>query len=70
MYIYHEEDEYFKKIYDIGEYTHKIKLLSEYYKFHNEVPRIFILSITETLDDYIDEHRQMNYEHATRNMKK
>lgn len=51
-------------------YDNKVKMLSEYYKFHNEVPRIFILSVTETLDNYIDEHRQLNYAKAMQIMKK
>lgn len=45
-------------------------MLSEYYKFHNEVPRLFMLSIAETLDNYIDERRQLEYVKVTNILKK
>jgi hypothetical protein len=45
-------------------------MLSEYYKFHNEVPRLFMLSISETLDNYIDEKRQLEYVKVTNILKK
>lgn len=30
----------------------KIKLLSEYYRFHNEIPRLFMLSTSDVMNKY------------------
>lgn len=57
-------------MYAANEYQGKIKMLSEYYKFHNEVPRLFMLSFMDTLDSYVDEKRQLEYVKVTNILKK
>lgn len=68
--MFHDEEECLKRVYSVEEYPNKIHMLSEYYKFHNEVPRLFMLSIAETLDNYIDERRQLEYVKVTNILKK
>jgi hypothetical protein len=55
-----------KRVYGLDEYTGKIKMLSEYYKFHNEVPRLFMMAFAETIDNYVDEQRQLEYAKVTK----
>jgi hypothetical protein len=38
-----EEDEFLKRYYEMKEYDHKIKSLTEYYKFHKDIARLFML---------------------------
>ena len=35
---------------NIEEQTNKVKLLTEYYRFHNEIPRLFMLPISEIMN--------------------
>jgi hypothetical protein len=39
---YQNEQEYLKRFYKKSEFTNKIKLLGEYYRFHFEAPRLFM----------------------------
>lgn len=38
-----EEDEYLKRFYKSIEYENKITMLSEYYKYHKDISRLFML---------------------------
>lgn len=42
--------------------------LAEYYKYHNEIPRIFCTEIFETYFDYHDLKRQLNYDEVTKKL--
>lgn len=42
--------------------------LIEYYKFHNEIPRIFCSEIFELFFDYHDMKRQLNFEVVTKKL--
>ena len=39
---YDENEEYLKRFYKNTEYLTKIQILTEYYKFHKDIPRLFI----------------------------
>lgn len=56
-----DEDEYFKRFYKSSEYDGKIKLLSEYYKFHRDIPRIFAVPASRALNKYHDQRRKIEY---------
>ena len=47
----------------------KIKLLTEYYKFHNDIARIFIMSEAIPLNKYHDKKRRLEYIRVTRMLK-
>jgi len=61
-----EEEEYLKRYYHLGEYDHKIKMLSEYYKYHTDISRMFMLPITNILNKYHDKKRRIEYIRITR----
>lgn len=46
---YHESSEYLKRFYTHQEYHNKITLLSEYYQYHQELPRMFQEHISEII---------------------
>ncbi|CAD8126310.1 unnamed protein product [Paramecium sonneborni] len=56
-----EEDEYLKRFYNIEEYPQKIVLLTEYYKFHADIARIFEEPICSVLNKYYDKKRKYDY---------
>lgn len=56
-----DSEEYLKRIYQITEYPFKIQALSEYYKYHSDVPRIFIAKICDTMNKYHDKRRKIEY---------
>ncbi|CAD8112176.1 unnamed protein product [Paramecium primaurelia] len=56
-----EEDEYFKRFYKIEEYPQKIALLTEYYKFHADIARIFQEPVCTVLNKYYDKKRKYDY---------
>jgi hypothetical protein len=58
---YLDEDEYFKRYYELYEYDNKIRLLAEYYKFHKDIPRLFGLPGSKTMNKYHDEKRKLDY---------
>jgi hypothetical protein len=45
-----DRDEYVKKFYQKHKSKKKIESLVEYYKYHEEIPRMFMLPITDTLN--------------------
>lgn len=48
------------------EYDGKIELLSEFYKFHSDIPRLFMLPIAEAIHNYYDKKRRLNFIRVTR----
>ena len=66
---YDEEEEYLKRFYRINEYDYKIKMLSEYYKFHRDIARIFMLPTSLILNKYHDRKRRLEYIRITKMLK-
>lgn len=56
-----DEDEYLKRYYQIQENEFKMKMLAEYYKFHKDIPRLFMLPICDSLNKYHDKKRRIEY---------
>ena len=49
-----EDNEYLFRFYKKKEYKTKLIELLEYYKFHNEIPRIFATPISELINKRYD----------------
>ncbi len=47
----------------------KIELLSEYYKYHEDVPRIFMMPLAEVVHNFYDKKRRINYIKITKMLK-
>lgn len=56
-----KKEEMLKRYYKNGEYSKKIHLLSEYYKFHEDVPRLAMLPLSNIIHSYHDQKRRLNY---------
>ena len=56
-----DQDEYLKRLYKLPEYPTKISLLAEYYKFHTDIPRIFMEPINTILNKFYDKKRKFEY---------
>ncbi|CAD8123230.1 unnamed protein product [Paramecium sonneborni] len=56
-----EDEEYFKRFYQLKEFPQKIQLLTEYYKFHIDIARIFEEPICSILNKYYDKKRKYDY---------
>lgn len=54
-------EEMLKRYYRVPEYPKKIKLLCEYYKFHEDVPRLAMLPLSALIHNYHDQKRRINY---------
>lgn len=54
-------DEYLKRFYEYSEYDYKIELLSEYYKFHKDIPRLFLARVAKIMNKYHDKKRKLDY---------
>lgn len=52
----------------LDKYNEFMHHLVEYYKYHNEIPRLFCTEIFEAYFDYHDLKRQINYEDVTRKL--
>eukprot|EP01017_Pseudomicrothorax_dubius_P032615 TRINITY_DN4287_c0_g1_i2.p1 TRINITY_DN4287_c0_g1~~TRINITY_DN4287_c0_g1_i2.p1 ORF type:complete len:752 (-),score=98.27 TRINITY_DN4287_c0_g1_i2:137-2392(-) len=63
---YDEEEEYLKRSYKMSEYQGKIQALTEYYKFHQEIPRLFMLPETGVLNKFHDRKRRIEYNRITK----
>ena len=48
------------------EYTNKIEMFAEYYKFHNDVARMFMLPESYSLNKYHDKKRKIEYIRITK----
>ncbi|CAD8121441.1 unnamed protein product [Paramecium sonneborni] len=56
-----EDEEYLKRYYQLKEFCQKIQLLTEYYKFHIDIARIFKEPICSILNKYYDKKRKYDY---------
>ncbi|CAD8121622.1 unnamed protein product [Paramecium sonneborni] len=65
-YSYDDDDEYLKRYYFKDEYTQKVQLLTEYYKFHTDIARLFMEPIAILLNKYYDKKRKYEYYRISR----
>ena len=56
-----KKKEFLRRIYKIHEYKGKITLQTEYYKYHNEIPRCFMVPHGDQLAIYHDKKRNIEY---------
>jgi hypothetical protein len=61
-----EEEEFLKRFYQFSEYPFKIKMLTEYYKYHRDIARMFMVPTTHVLNKYHDKKRRVEYVRITR----
>lgn len=54
-------EEFLRKAYDSETIRSKLRLLAEYYKYHEDVPRLFMTNLTHTIHNYYDKKRRINY---------
>lgn len=64
-----EECEYLKRFYQIEDYWLKLKVLTEYYKYHKDIARLFMLPIVKKLNKYHDKRRRVEYQKITKIIK-
>lgn len=50
-----------KRTYNYQEITNKLKSFQEYYKFHNDVPRVIELGVEKIMEKYYDKKRKLDY---------
>jgi hypothetical protein len=56
-----EEEEYMTEVFEPTRTKKKVEFLTEYYKFHNEIPRIFIKEVSDVMNRYHDKKRRIDY---------
>lgn len=56
-----EEEEFLNRFYAFHECDGKMKRLTEYYKFHHDISRMFMLPIANILNKYHDKKRRIYY---------
>ena len=66
---YLEDENLLKRIYKVEEYPKRIEMLTEYYKYHEDVPRLFMKPVASTVHNYYDKKRRINYIKITRMLK-
>lgn len=58
---YENEEENLTRYYNSSEFGYKLNYLTEYYKYHKEVPRLFMLPISHTMNNFHDKKRRIEY---------
>ncbi|CAD8208614.1 unnamed protein product [Paramecium pentaurelia] len=58
---FEEQEEYFKFYYTYPQLKDNQKHLTEYYRYHRDIPRIFIKNITSQLEVYHEKQREIRY---------
>ena len=64
-----EDEEYLKRYYKKNEWKTKIHMLTEYYKFHKDISRLFMMPSTNVLNKYHDKKRRLEYMRVTKILK-
>ena len=67
---FEDKNEYLQKLYGKKEIKVKQKLIKEYYKYHNEVPRWFMENITPTMSKHHDNKRKLQFHQIIKKNKK
>ncbi|CAD8047011.1 unnamed protein product [Paramecium sonneborni] len=63
-----EEEEYLKRSYAKKETTSKIKALLEYYKYHKDIPRLFMQKVYITINKFHEKKRRIEYANIKRKL--
>lgn len=54
------------RFYPLSQQTLHLRSLTEYYKFHSEVPRLFMMPVSEIIHEFHDKKRRVNYIRITK----
>ncbi|CAD8046171.1 unnamed protein product [Paramecium sonneborni] len=63
-----EEEEYLKRSYAKKEATSKTKALLEYYKYHKDIPRLFMQKVYITINKFHEKKRRIEYGNIKRKL--
>ncbi|CAD8097493.1 unnamed protein product [Paramecium sonneborni] len=58
---YQDDSEFLSRLYFLNEVFEKLRLFSEYYKYHNEIPRFFMPKLCKIMSNYHDKRRRIEY---------
>lgn len=58
---YENEDETLTRYYNSSEFDYKLNYLTEYYKYHKEVPRLFMIPLCHIMNNFHDRKRRIEY---------
>ena len=61
-----EEEEFLKRFYKSYEVEEKIEMLTEYYKYHGDVARIFLQKVQKVVNKFHDRKRRIEYKKITK----
>lgn len=61
-----ESEELLRRVYFRHEQRCRVQNLTEYYKFHIEIPRLFLLPVAEIINKHHDRKRRLNYLRVTK----
>jgi hypothetical protein len=59
--LYQDKEEYLKDCYSFHQSQRKINQLIEYYKYHYDVPRIYIKAIEPIIEDFHNKYKEIKY---------
>lgn len=59
--VFLEDEEFLRRIYELNEYPAKVKLLTEYYKFHTDIPRLFMEPLCDIMNRMHDKKRRVEF---------
>ncbi|CAD8132022.1 unnamed protein product [Paramecium pentaurelia] len=63
-----EEEEYLKRSYVKKEAIQKVKALQEYYKYHKDIPRLFMQNVYLTINKFHEKKRRLEYANIKRKL--
>ncbi|CAK72689.1 unnamed protein product (macronuclear) [Paramecium tetraurelia] len=63
-----EEEEYLKRSYVKKEAQQKVKALQEYYKYHKDIPRLFMQNVYLTINKFHEKKRRLEYANIKRKL--
>ena len=59
--LYNQTSKNLKRYYYLSEYPDKQRYVIEYYKYYEDVPRIFMDKISNVIHNFYDKKRKINY---------
>lgn len=66
---FYEENEYLKRFYFSNEFNLKLRMLRAYYKYHHDIPRLFMIPISLPLNKNHNKKRRLEYAKITKIIK-
>lgn len=56
-----KKEEFLRRFYTKEEYLSRVEILTGYYQYHSEVPRMFMKGICDIVHNFYDKKRKLNY---------